>query len=188
MKAKALLVGLGCLLLPWPGTASAARVNGVDFEEAIEVREQPLSLAGAGLLRYRVFIKAYVAALYLPADTSPLRWDEDVPKRLEIEYFWGIPGPKFGEAAEKLLARSQDPTLVEELEPRLERMSALYRDVSPGDRYALTYLPGLGTELSLNGEVLGRVPGADFARAYFGIWLGDDPLDVGLRDVLLSTR
>ena len=30
--------------------------------------------------------------------------------------------------------------------------------------------------------------GEDFARAYFGIWLGEAPLDRGLRDQLLKAR
>jgi hypothetical protein len=38
----------------------------------------------------------------------------------------------------------------------------------------------------LNDEQLGIVEGADFGAAYFRIWLGDHPLDVGLRDQLLS--
>jgi hypothetical protein len=67
-------------------------------------------------------------------------------------------------------------------------MSALYEDVVAGDRYALTYRPDLGTELSKNGRHLRTIPGADFAAAYFGIWLGDAPLDDALRDQLLAPR
>jgi hypothetical protein len=47
-------------------------------------------------------------------------------------------------------------------------------------------VPGRGTTVSLNGEPLVEVEGADFARAYFGIWLGDDPMDRGLRKALLA--
>ncbi len=60
--------------------------------------------------------------------------------------------------------------------------------MKPGDRYSLTYLPGEGTELAKNGVPLALVPGEDFARAYFGIWLGEDPLDRDLRDQLLKER
>lgn len=55
-----------------------------------------------------------------------------------------------------------------------------------GDRGTLTYLPGRGTELTLNGRPLALIEGADFARAYFDIWLGPDPIDAGLRDALLG--
>ena len=55
-----------------------------------------------------------------------------------------------------------------------------------GDRYALSYVPGQGTELTLNGRRLVLVEGADFARVYFAIWLGERPLDDGMRDRLLA--
>jgi hypothetical protein len=58
--------------------------------------------------------------------------------------------------------------------------------VEPGDRYALTYIPGMGTELSLNGEAKGTIQGADFAAAIFSIWLGTKPIDKGLKRQLLG--
>ena len=64
---------------------------------------------------------------------------------------------------------------------------ALYEDVEPGDRYALTYAPGVGTELALNGRRLGVLEGADFSAALFSIWIGDEPLDESLRDQLLTS-
>ena len=83
--------------------------------------------------------------------------------------------------------RIMEPEL-ERLRGRLERLNAAYRDVKPGDRYALTYLPGRGTELSLNGSPLTVIEGADFAAAYFGIWLGRRPIDEKLKRELLKGR
>ena len=45
---------------------------------------------------------------------------------------------------------------------------------------------GRGTQLEHNGEAVGTIPGADFATAYFAIWLGTDPIDAPLRVQLLS--
>ncbi|MBK9111219.1 MAG: chalcone isomerase family protein [Nitrospira sp.] len=59
--------------------------------------------------------------------------------------------------------------------------------MKPGDRYGLTYLPGVGTELALNGERKGIVEGADFAAAYFAIWLGPDPINEALKEGLTWT-
>jgi hypothetical protein len=53
-------------------------------------------------------------------------------------------------------------------------------------RLEFSYLPGTGTELTLNGRRLALIEGADFARAYFAIWLGHRPLDEPLRDRLLA--
>jgi hypothetical protein len=65
-------------------------------------------------------------------------------------------------------------------------MHALYRDVKPGDRCSLTYLPGVGTWLTLNGQILGTVAGAEFAAAYFAIWFGQQPMDASLKRKLLG--
>jgi Chalcone isomerase-like len=72
--------------------------------------------------------------------------------------------------------------------PGLDRLNAWYRDVEPGDRYSLTYVPGVGTELALNDQRLGVIDGAHFADAYFRIWHGDRPIDASLRDRLLNCR
>ena len=70
------------------------------------------------------------------------------------------------------------------IQSRIDAINALYEDVGPGDRYALTYLPGRGTELSRNGVSKGIIEGADFAAAYFKIWLGRKVARPELRDAL----
>jgi len=101
---------------------------------------------------------------------------------------WSIPAKAFTKSAEELLARNTDPATRQRLRDRdrVDRLNALYRDVKPHDRYALTYVPGRGTELSLNGESLGVVPGADFAAVYFSIWFGPEPLRTLLKQALLD--
>ena len=92
-----------------------------------------------------------------------------------------------GQAADDLLARSHPPEHIARLRERLDALHALYRDVEEGDRYRLTYVPGVGTTLALNGQPLGTIPGADFARDYFGIWLGPEPINESFRDQILGT-
>ena len=163
-------------------------IEGVHFPDPISVGAERLPLFGLGLLRYRVFFRGYVGALYLPEGTRPSQVLEDTPKVLELSYFWAIKGTLFAEAADELLERSQTPEALEVLQERLDRLNRLYRDVEVGDRYRLTYLPEAGLTLSLNGAPLGTIPGADFAEAYFGIWLGDEPLSISFRDQLLAGR
>jgi hypothetical protein len=97
-------------------------------------------------------------------------------------------GADFGKAGDEILKRNVDGRTFAILRPRLDRINSLYRDVKPGDRYALTYVPGVGTQLALNGTEIGVIDGADFARAYFRIWLGEDPIDIRLRDQLIGCR
>jgi len=172
---------LTALALP----AHALTIEGVDFANTYERDGISLRARCVGLLRYMVVIKGYVAALYLGADSNPDNVLSDVPKRLELNYFYAIKGSDFGKAADTLLAQNLDPERLAVLRPRIAQMHALYEDVKPGDRYALTYIPNQGTELTLNGQRKGLIEGADFASAYFSIWLGERPLDVSLRDQLL---
>jgi hypothetical protein len=169
-----------------PRSGAAAELEGVRFAEQVRVGNVTLQLNCIGLLRYKVFIKAYVAALYLGVGAASGDVLADVPKRLELSYFWSISGADFGKAGDQILAQNVDTDTFVALRPRLDRINAWYRDVKPGDRYSLTYVPGVGTELALNGSRLGVVEGADFAAAYFRIWLGDTPIDRRLRDQLLG--
>ena len=165
---------------------ASRELEGVEFADRYRRGEVTMRLNCVALLRYKVFFKAYVAALYVGEGTDAVEVLADVPKRLELSYFWSIPGSKFGEAGDEILAQNVDAETLARLRPRLDRLNALYQDVKPGDRYSLTYVPGVGTELALNDKPLGIVDGADFGAAYFRIWLGDHPLDAALRDQLLS--
>jgi hypothetical protein len=166
-------------------TGESFRIEGVSFSRTYAEGGLSLRLHNAALLRYKILFRGYVVGLYLPEDTDPSAALSEVPKRLEFYYFWEIPGPEFGKAGERILARNVDEPTMAALRGRLDRINSAYRDVKPGDRYALTYRPGKGTELSLNGAPLLLVEGADFAAAYFSIWLGEKPIDDDLKTELL---
>jgi hypothetical protein len=161
-------------------------VEGVDFKREFRVNDETLALRGYGLLRYMIFIKAYVAAFYLPESVRSEDALMDVPKHLEIEYFHPIVAPDFAKATSASISQNTSLVTYQGLKPRIDELNALYRDIAPGDRYALTYMPGRGTTLSWNGQPLGTVAGREFAAALFGIWLGSNPLDSNLKDLLLG--
>jgi len=171
-------------LVAEPG--AAAEIEGVRFADQFRSGDVTMRLSCVGLLRYKYVIKAYVAALYLGDGADRGDVFADVPKRLELSYFWNLSGSDIGRAGNQVLARNVDAETLTALRPRLDRINAWYRDVKPSDRYSLTYVPGVGTELALNGGRLGIIEGADFAEAYFRIWLGADPIDTALRDQLLG--
>jgi hypothetical protein len=184
--ASWVIVGTLCLSAQMVQASAATELEGVRFPDQYRSGDVTMALRCVGLLRYKLFIKAYVAALYLGDGTTAGDVLADVPKRLELSYFWSIGAADFGRAGDQILARNVDAETLAALRPRLDRINALYRDVSPGDRYSLTYIPGFGTELALNGNRIGVIEGPDFGAAYFRIWLGDDPIDARLRDQLLG--
>lgn len=175
-----------CTLLSLTARAGAREIEGVQFADRLTVAGTPLELNCVGLLRYMVFIKGYVAALYLGDGAQPDRVLTDVPKRLEIDYFYPIKAGDFARATDEWIAANVDAPTLANLRPRIDALNALYVDVKPGDRYSLTYVPGVGTELALNGKPRGAIPGADFAAAVFAIWLGPKPLDASLKSQLLG--
>ena len=181
--ARVLLL-LALALAPCP--VRAMTIEGITFANEVRIGDAMVPLRNVALLRYLLVLKAYVAAFYLPANVSPERALADVPKRLEISYLVAIRGEDFDKGAAPVLRRNLSAAELGRLQERLERLNAAYRDVKPGDRYALTYHPGHGTELSFNGIPLVTIEGEDFAAAYFGVWLGRDPIDAGLKKLLLK--
>ena len=163
----------------------AAKIDGAFFNESLTVNNTTLKLTGTGLLRYWGF-KAYVGAFYLEEGVSIDEALSDRAKRIELQYKRSIKGKDFGPATDKSIAKNIDPATVRRLRPRIDYHNSLYEDVQPGDRYALTYIPGRGTELALNGVPKGMIEGADFAAAVFSIWLGPKPLNQSFKKQILG--
>ena len=176
------------VLLIVTSAAGAAEIEGVTFADSYRSSSVTMPLQGVGLAKFLLTIKVYVGALYLAPGVTPEAVLDDVPKRLELSYFRALKAGDFGQAANKVLSDNVSQQTIARLQPRIEQMHRLYEDVKPGDRYGLTYLPGVGTELALNGQRKGIVEGADFAAAYFAIWLGPDPIHAALKEGLLNRR
>lgn len=185
---RLVIAGVALAMLVWPSIApaSAAEIEGVTFSNDSEVGANKLALRGVGIARYLRVIKVYVAALYLEAGLTADRVLDDVPKRLELSYLRPLKAGDFAEAANKVLPDNVPQSTIARLRAQIDQLHRLYQDINPGDRYTLTYVPGVGTELAHNGKSRGIIAGADFAAAYFAIWLGPDPISQGLKDGLLG--
>ncbi len=167
---------------------NGAEIEGVHFENTYESDGIQMKIQGTGLLRYLGFIKAYVGALYLEEGSYVEDVLSDKPKRLEVEYFHALKGEDFGISTNKVIAKNTDALTLEKIRPQIDYHNSLYEDVQPGDRYSLTYIPGRGTELALNGKTKGIIKGADFASALFSMWLGEFPMNEPFKKQLLGLR
>ncbi len=182
----ALAAGSSVLALMTTTTSLAATVEGVTFADEHRTGGLTLQLKGVGLARFYYTIKLYVGALYLEQQVPVDQALSDVPKRLELEYFREIQGPDFGKAADEVLLQNVPEDQIAAIRSQINQLHALYENVRPGDRYALTYVPGVGTELALNGTRKGIIRGADFAKAYFAIWLGPEPISTTLKSQIMA--
>ena len=105
---------------------------------------------------------------------------------LIYDYLVIATGSKTNFFGNKSIEKNVDSKTFERLRSRIEYHNSLYEDVQPGDRYSLTYVPGKGTELSLNGEPKGLIEGGDFAAAVFSIWLGPKPISKSFKQQILG--
>ena len=165
-----------------------AEIEGIHFESSYETEGIRLKIQGTGLLRYLGVIKAYVGALYLEEKRSTEDVLSDKPKRLEVEYFHALKGEDFGVTTNKMIAKNTDAQTLQRIRTQIDYHNSLYEDVQPGDRYSLTYIPGRGTELALNGKTKGIIKGADFASALFSMWLGESPMNEPFKKQLLGLK
>lgn len=169
-------------------SSHAVQIKDVRFEDKVVVNNEELTLNGLDVLKWAMLFDVYAGAFYLPADASASKWTEDIPKKLELSYFRDIQAEGFADASDKILKDNLSAEKYATLKERLATFYGFFQDVKPGDRYSINYTPGNGTELRLNGKVMGSVPGHDFAVAYFGIWLGENPISKSFRDKLLGAR
>lgn len=166
----------------------AAEIKDVQFEDQVVINGVELNLNGLAVLKWAMLFDVYAGAFYLPGKIPGSKWAENVSKKLELSYFRNIKAQGFAEASDKILKNNVPAEKYKELAERLKLFYGFFQDVQPGDRYSINYIPGKGTELRFNGDKIGSVPGHDFAIAYFGIWLGEQPINKKFRDKLLSVR
>jgi len=184
---KRALIFLLVTFLSAPALSSpdGAEIEGSVFAGSHTERNTQLILVGVGLLRYWGF-KAYTGAFYLERGAAVDEALMDRAKRIELEYMRPIKGEDFGPATDKKISENVDAETLLRLRSRIDYHNSLYEDVKAGDRYSLTYIPGRGTELALNGEPKGTIEGADFAAAIFSIWIGPRPIDASFKNKILG--
>jgi hypothetical protein len=187
MKVRNTLLALAFVIALFGSTAvHPAVIKGVRFDDTILAQQTRLFLKGTALSRYLVVLKGYAGAFYLPEGVESRQALEDVPKHLVLEYFHAIKADQFDNATKTMIKKNVSPAEFKRLLPKINQFVSAYRDVEPKDRYALTYLPGYGTRLTLNGELLIVIAGEAFAKALFSIWIGPKPVDAWFRSHVLG--
>ena len=107
-------------------------------------------------------------------------------KRLGLYYFRKIQRNGVIEAVRTTLKRRHDKTTLERLRSDLDALHASFRDINPGDCYALNYNANSGLSLERNGKTAFASNNPELASAYLGIWLAPNGLSDSLRSSLLN--
>jgi hypothetical protein len=67
-----------------------------------------------------------------------------------------------------------------------KELASILPNIEPGQSITAVYIPKQGTSLFHDGKKISQIPGADFAKAFFGIWLDSKTSVPKLRADLLG--
>lgn len=156
-------------------TASAATVAGTKIEDSVKVGDQNLVLNGAAL-RKKFVVKVYVGALYLPSKQTSAAaiLAADAPRRQVMHFLYDVDKGKMAEAWEEGL-RDNTPNASAEVKTAFKTLSTWMEDMKEGQRIVLTYAPGTGTTVEVNGKTKGTLGGKAVADAILNTWVGPKP-------------
>jgi len=192
MNMKKILLLLTILLSLQFSTVSAQTqidVNGVTVPRKIEFQGKSLQLNGAGG-RSKMWLEVYVQALYLSQLTQDPQFiidsDTEMAVRIEITSSM-VSSSKLTKAMNTGFEKSAGANL-EQLRPRIEQLKSFLSDaITEKDVFILAYNPlDQNVYVSKNEVLKGKIPGFDFKKALFGIWLSDKPVDETLKKHLLG--
>ncbi len=165
----------------------AAVLEGQPFKDRIELGHTIFTLKGSGVKSY-LFVKVFVAGFYVEENIKTQEALDDCPKRLEVAYFYKIPGTQLAIETSRRIKLNTNPQEFDQIKDRVHMMNSYFVDLNPGDRYALTYIPNQGTYFNYNEKLIGKIEGKDFARALFAVWIGKNPISRSLKESLLGNE
>lgn len=138
---------------------------------------------GSGEMR-RLGFELYRATLWVAhLDGAPAASPDAAPHALVLHYRRTIKRNRLVTASlDEMRRLGIAETDLRRWEPELERV---FRDVEPGDTITGVHRPGVGASFYYGSAHTGDVDDADFARAFFAIWLDARTSEPRLRETLL---
>ncbi len=164
--------------------ANAEQIVGVNFQETYKDEGISMTLQGTGL-KTVVFFKAFVAGFYTDGVDQKVVLGQTA-KRIEVEYFVKIPGKKLNNFTIDTMKKNVTNEQFNKIASEVDLMGQYFVDLKPGDRFSLTYIPGVGTKFAHNDQLTGVIKGNDFAKALFSVWIGEKPFDQNLKNQILG--
>ncbi|MEN8829851.1 MAG: chalcone isomerase family protein [Lentimonas sp.] len=173
-----------CLLGPLAATNASPTSQ---FPQTYQAAEPALERRGVYRYVYRVFFKLYDAALFAKKEVRAEEiLNAKVPFHLEFRYLRTIDKTIILKTADKMLERNLTAAERELIAERVSQLNAAYQTVNKGESSSLTFIPTQGTQLRINDKPIVTIPGDDFARLYFQIWLGEKPISESMKEELIG--
>lgn len=170
------------------GICSVSMISASEPPKAIEFEGSSLMLNGKGT-RVVFFMKVYEGSLYL--ETKNADADEIInnssPMALRIDV---ISEMVTADAMKKALSDGLEKSTNNNTGPilnEIEQLSASFNSaVTSGDFFEFIYIPKIGTHVLKNNELVELIPGLDFKKAFFGIFLSNNPIQKNLKKAMLG--
>jgi len=160
------------------------KIGGIQLPDETDKYGANLQLNGAGL-RKKVVIKVYAGGLYLPQKNSNahevILLNDPMFMRMHFIYK-KVDNQKLIDA----WLEGFSPVL-DNFSKEITQFNAMFSTPAlKGDVYDILYIPGKGTAVVINGVNQGFVPGYEFKKAVFSIWLGENSALPKLKEKLLG--
>jgi hypothetical protein len=166
-------------------------VDGITLSRTIAFEGKNLQLNGFGS-RTKMWTEVYLQALYLTTLSDDakdiINSDTAMAIRLQITSSL-VTSKKLSKSLQKGIIKSVGEENVPKYNTQLELLEKLLNreDTQVNDGFNLIYSP---TDKSIwvykNNILEGKIPGLEFKKAFFGIWLSDNPVDEELKNSLLG--
>jgi hypothetical protein len=177
------------ILLALTISAQALEVKGVKIDENAQVGSSTLVLNGAGL-RTKMMFKVYAGALYLAQKQSDANAviNDHGNKRISMHFLRDVSSEQLLDGMNEGFADNNTQSEMTSIDAQLkifQKMMVSAKEVKEGDVILLDCTTA-GTQVSLNGRLLGKIDGELFNQALLRVWLGDHAVDTSLKKALLG--
>ena len=171
---------------------AAKEIAGIELSEKISVpgMDKTLVLNGAGV-RYKIFFKIYVGALYLPEKQNDAKvlLKESIANRVVMHFLYDeVEKKKLVNAWLEGFEDNVDGNVFSAVKGRLDKFNQMFSDLHKGDVVLLDYIPQQGTRVTIKGESKGIIEGEHFNHALLSVWLGEEPVTEELKDAMLGIQ
>jgi hypothetical protein len=140
-------------------------------------------LSGQGRLRF-LGLLVYDARLWVGEGFEAERY-ADLPFALELIYARKLVGAQIAERSLQEMQRVPGISTTQ-ADRWLAEMGEAFPDIQANDRLIGVHQPRNGARFLLNGRLRRDIADTDFARRFFGIWLGESTSQPALRLALLG--
>ncbi len=183
-----------CISLFMFNSVHAHTVSGVELKEIVPATsERPeLVLNGAALRELYLLIKSYVGALYVenPSNDPIALLESETHKRMVFHVMMKrVSARRIGNALQEAMVLNLNQQEHKALSKDLDKMVSLFEGKMHKNEEAIfDYLPGKGTRITINGKVMGFIPGKDYFNAMLSMWLGENPVGRTFKEEILGAN